>query len=220
MKALAGLAVAFGLMSGMAQAQAPPSLGDLSRKERDRKGSGASSRVLSNEEVEKVHSEVYENIQVRFAMPKGWDKPTPGKNIVISPCPGHFLPPAPFEPETVSCALAVGIDGPSKRAREDPAQALDGFEQELRAKAKRQVDAWKAREMGRMPAREAVFELDKPGPVRQMRILIAVHPQTGLIYMAVVLALPEHFAAAAPALDTVLASFEPTPIERPPSRPE
>lgn len=188
------------------------SLGDVARKERERKKAGTAAKSLTNEEIEKPFFDEYPSVQARFAMPKGWAKPTPSKNIVISACPGTGpLPAAPFDPETVTCAMAVGIDGPTRRAREDPNAALDRMQGEIYGKATRQIGSWSARELGGLPARETTFELSTKGALRHMRMVVAVEPKSGLIYMAAVLSIPERFNDFAPALDTVLATFEAVP---------
>jgi len=188
------------------------SLGELARKERERKGATtAGAEVLTNEEVRKPILEEYPSVQARFTMPMDWEKPVPRNHLVLSPCPGATLPAAEANAESAICALVVGVDGPSNAARENAGLALDRMQAELLAKTKGQVEPWRPRELGGMPARETVLVVDTPGVKRHMRLVMAVHPGTGLIYIVALMAVPERFTDVAPALDTVLATFEPAP---------
>jgi len=210
--------MAFLLLPGWAaiSAQANPSLGELARKERARKNAGSSRATLwSNEEVQKPHPESFPAVQARFAMPIDWPQPSVSKRLVVAPCPGTELPPGPIVLENIPCALAVGIDGPSRSSRENPALALEHFKVEFLAKTKQQIGAWRDFQLAGMPAAETVVEIDKPPPLRRMRVVLAVHPQTGLIYATAVLASPEYFARLSPALDAILTTFEPVTLDQP-----
>ncbi len=189
-----------------AQAQ---SLGELARKERERKKAAPPvDKVLTNEEVAKPYFDYYPAVFSQFAMPKGWEKPVQRKNVVISPCPGASLPTGRTDPESAECALAVAVDGPSSDSKQYPAETLERIQHEFIAKVKRQIEPWRDQTLGGMKARETVVEIEKPSPTRHMRMVVAVHPQTGRYYMAALWALPGRLEEFSPALDTVLKSFE------------
>lgn len=191
------------------------SLGELARKERNRKkASAGEGKVLSNEEVQQSRVADYPAAQARFAMPKGWDTPTANRNVVVSPCPGAALPRLPYEVETTTCVIAVGSDGPVRSYREDAAAGLQRVQAEFLAKTKQQLEPWRNFQLAGMPASETVVEMDKPTK-RRLRMVIAVHGQTGLVYMMALIATEDQFPAFKESLDTVIVSFEPVPRARP-----
>ena len=205
---LAGLFV----LAGSLEAQ---SLGELARKERSRKKAApAEGKVLSNEEVQKSQIEEYAAARARFAMPKGWDAPVANRNVVVSPCPGSKLPQAPYETESATCVLAVGSDGPVRSYKENAAAGLERVQAEFLAKTKQQLEPWRNFQLAGMPASETVVEMDKPTK-RRLRMVIAVHGPSGLVYMMALIATEDQFSAFKESLDTVIASFEPVPRIQP-----
>lgn len=199
------------LATALSCASAAPaqSLGELARKERERKKTAPpSGKALTNEQVQKPLFDSYPAVFAQFAMPMGWKKPVERKNVVISPCPGTSLPTRFSDPESAECALAVGVDGPSLTSKQHPAEALDQIQREFLRKVKKQIEPWRDQKLGSIKARETVVEIEQPLPMRQMRMVVAVHPETGRYYLVALWALPGRLAEFSPALDVVLNSFE------------